>query len=230
MSIGSHDEMKIPMMNLIIDMGEYSPYSLLEKIFSIVSKVEMQAYTEQFFNFICFYTINVLKAIKKRKPEEKIAIEKHTKLNAKKEVKEEPSKELFPEKFVLYDIGIFWNIMTYSKTDLKIEKKLRDKSIKCLLNISEFNEDFANEHLLKSLNSIKENKEGSLLCMQYFIEAYAALTEKNKLNANIITLLKGNELFNLILEQLIQYKLKVNEIVNAKKDLKNVMNTVNISH
>ena len=218
--------MKIPMMNLIIEMGEYAPYSILEKIFAVISKVQMQGYTEQYLSFMCFYTNNVLKAIKRRKPEEKKAIEMHNKLNAKKEVKEEPSKELFPEKFLLYDIGIFWNVMTYSKTEIKIEKKLRDQSITCLLSISEFNEGLANEHLLRSLISIKENNEGSLLCMKFFIQAYEIAVEKTKITANIVSILKGNELFNLLLEQLIKYKQVVNESVSKNKETKNIMNSV----
>lgn len=222
-----HEEVKIPILNLIVDMAEYSSYPILQILFNeIHNSISLINYSEGYMSFLTLYTLNILKNIQRRKEEAKKII-KNLEKSVKPPQKVNPPKELFDENYKLYDIDALWNIAVYSNSENKIDIKLKDFAIGCLAKILNDQEELTKNYLIKALDAIKSNSEISIRCMK-FITTFYRLFKENKRNLKQFIKKAFNletHFLDVVFQNFVKYKEnsnKSNSLIPAKNPMTHV--------
>ena len=199
--VEKHEEVKVPMLTLFINIAEYAPYDILEQIFGIFKNCPLNAYTEILLKALCYYTVAALKNVQKRNKE----LEKQK--NSNKGL--ESSLDI---NFSFCDLDTIWNIMTYSKSDINI--KIKDLAISCLIKISEQSESITKDLVTKAFKSIFSNEGYAIRSMKFLIICYRHLKKKWALKKWYKV---NNDILNTLINNLNTYKEKV--IGEAKKGM-----------
>ena len=216
----------MPILELVIEMAEYAPYPILETAFTELRRTPLPEITETFLNFLCLYTLNVLKNIQRRRGEAKTIIKQLDKLNEGKEGKVSvPSNELFDDKYRLHDVDMIWKLMTYADAIPKVEGKVKEQAIICLVKIVENSDHFGRAYVAKAVKAVKENLPGAVRCIRFLTTVYRVLSSKRELCLTIRTAIsKESGLLEAVIKGLAIYKQKVNVAVGSGS--KNIMTTV----
>ena len=204
------------MLELVIEMAGYAPYPILETAFAVFKRTPPQNISEGFLNFLCLYTLNVMKNVQRRKAALKLL---------KKPPQGQSSKEWFDDKYALHDIGIFWNLMAHSTNEPKIDCRIKDQALNCLIQIADEDEDIGKPYFTKAVTAIKENSPESIRCMRLIVTGYKKLQGKREI-ARIIKAAVGKDsgMLELVVKGVIKYKQKVNAAVGPSS--KNIMSSV----
>eukprot|EP00831_Metopus_contortus_P015414 TRINITY_DN16403_c0_g1_i1.p1 TRINITY_DN16403_c0_g1~~TRINITY_DN16403_c0_g1_i1.p1 ORF type:complete len:352 (-),score=77.50 TRINITY_DN16403_c0_g1_i1:49-1104(-) len=208
-----HEENKIPILNIIIELAEFAPYDILEKIVMDLLKIKPEDITEIFLKFLCIYTIKLNKNIAKR-----------NEIAAKTSPSEAASTTIFTSK--VCDIDLFWRIMMHTDPSVKVEMKIKEKALSFLIELCEDSESIAAHFIAKSFDEIKSKSSGAIRAMKFLKQSYGTLKKFSK----VYTLFEGNlnrksNLFEEVVKSLVLYKKKVEEKIKdipkieEKKDL-----------
>ncbi len=223
--LGKHEEVKGPILNLVIEIAEYAPYPVLELIFRELSRIPLNLITETSISFICLYTINVLKNTQRKREEAKKLLKQLERSNPGKKV--ELPKELSEANFKLYDLDILWDVMTWSRNDMKIDPKLKDYAVNCVIKLAETGEDLAKSFLTKALDAIKENAGSAVRCMKFFMNCYKYLKKKWDLKRFVQKAVsKESGIIEIVMRNFVKYKDSVNKMCATQAELKNPMSFV----
>lgn len=221
--VESHEEVRIPLLNLFISMAEYAPYAVLELVFAEFKNTPLTAYTDTLLKALCFYTVSTLKNVHRRNQKASIAIKEFERQNKeRKDYRKELSKDLFDSEFSLYDLEIIWNIATYSKADERISAKLKDLAISCLVKIAEASEIIAKKFVAIAFDAIASDAGYAIRSMKFLITCYNSLKKKWGLKKFYRAKL-GAETINTLIINLTKYKEKVKASLETQKNLNNHM-------
>jgi len=179
------------MNNLIVNMAGYSSYPILERIFTELKSVPSEFINENYLTMLTKYTKNVLENIKKnsKTTEDKKAL----------------GKELTDSK--LYDINIFWNIVVLPSTEVKLDFKVKDYAVKCLVNILESSMSISEQLIVKAFDSIKTNALSIIGCIKFIMNCYKDLKKNKNIKSSIKKYTsKESGLLDKIITSLLNYK------------------------
>eukprot|EP00826_Nyctotherus_ovalis_P063819 TRINITY_DN9359_c0_g2_i1.p1 TRINITY_DN9359_c0_g2~~TRINITY_DN9359_c0_g2_i1.p1 ORF type:complete len:147 (-),score=39.26 TRINITY_DN9359_c0_g2_i1:107-547(-) len=134
------------------------------------------------------------------------------------------SKDLAESNFDLYDISIFWNAMVLPASEMKIEQKVKDYAVKCLVDILGVSISTAENLLAKAFKEIEKNDISSFGCMKFITHCYQHLKKNEGIKAFIKkNTSKASGLLDKIVVNLLKYKEEVKTMLTDEKDLKNLM-------
>ena len=192
-------------------MSDYVPYPIATKIFIVFKNVPMTSVTDLYLNAVSSYTKAILRNIQRRKVKKEMLIKDYKKHN--KDISELP-KDLFENNFELYDLNILWNIIIYSKTDPKIDLKLKDLAINFLVKTIEDNDELLKFNLKTTLENIKSNNDNVVRYVKFFCVCYKIIKKKvqdkrYKLIKKFIIENTDGNIINEMIERFYKYKNKI---------------------
>ncbi len=216
--IDGHEELRGPLLELVIDMAGYAPFPILEKMFTEIKRVPLQGVNEGFLNFLHLYTLAVLKNIQRQREEGRDVL-RQLKKGAS------PNKEQGDDKFALYDTDLIWSLATHSATEPRVELKIKDQAMACLIKISEENDEIGKTYVEKALSGVKEDSAGSIRCMRFIVHGHKTLCARREILRGMRAALgKDSGMLELVIKDLVKYKQKVNAAVGPAS--RNIMTTV----
>ena len=202
---------------LMGEMAEYANYPILEQVYKEVTSVSKDKYNEALLDFLTNYTINIQANIQRREQRKK----------TEKTKKRKKGKEITSEKFTLYNIDFFWEIMTALRENIPFDTKLQDYAMNCLIKIADTNAGIGNDYLIKAINQINNNTGNVVRYMKFFTLGFMTLQKNPSMRSTIITSInKEEKLLEKIVGNLIQYKNSINEKVQACDNKKGIMSRV----
>lgn len=211
------------MLELVVDIGKYAPYSFLESVASELARTPIVAVTEEFLLSLAYYTVSVLQNIE-RKQETVLAQQKEAERLV---AGHEADKELVAASYRTYDLTIFWNLATCARKEVKVDTKLKDYSIKCLLIVCE--KSAAISKWVANLIFANLSKEGpeTLRVIKFFVYFHKFMKNKWEIKEFIKTNTNAESgVLIKLFKGFIKYKRKVNEQFSAGEEIKDPMQFV----
>jgi len=205
------------MLDLVIDIGKYAPYSFLEQVSKELIRTPIVLITESFLLSFAYYVVSILQNISNKK--EMLIAQQNEAGEAVDRY--EIEKGLTAANYKLYDLTIFWSIMTYTKKDINIDIKLKDYAIKCLLIVADKSEVITKWLMTEIFSSINQ---GGVRIVKFFVYFYKFMKKKWKVKEFIKANTTDRSAFlPRLLKSFIKYKKEANE---KAKDIENPMQFV----